>query len=126
MPTPEIDIAAAPEAVWAVVSDFGGLAGWMPGIESCTVEGDVRTVGMMGMEIQEVCTDRDDANRALTYSVQPGAVPIESHTATIAVASDGAGSKVTWAVTVEPASLQEMFEGIYQQSLGALKQHCEG
>jgi mxaD protein len=126
MPTPEINIAAAPDAVWEVAGDFGGLAAWMPGVESCEVEGDVRTIGMMGMSVQEQLTGLDAGTRSLTYSVMPGgAVPIESHSATITVHPDGAGSRVTWEVTVSPDGLQGMFEDIYQQSLGALKTRCE-
>jgi len=37
----EIDIARSADDVWNVTGDFGGLAGWMPGIESCKVDGDV-------------------------------------------------------------------------------------
>lgn len=126
MPTPEINIDAAPDAVWQVAGDFGGLSGWMPGVESCEVEGDIRTVGLMGMSVQEQLTAHDDTARSLTYSVVPGgAVPIESHSATITVHADGAGSRVTWEVTVAPDGLQGMFEDIYQQSLGALKTRCE-
>ena len=32
----------------------------MPGVESCTVDGDVRTIGMMGIEIKEQLRDLDD------------------------------------------------------------------
>ena len=49
----EISIDRSPDDVWKLVRDFGGLADWMPGIESCTVDGDVRTIGMMGIEIKE-------------------------------------------------------------------------
>ncbi len=31
-----------PDEVWELVGDFGGLAEWMPGMESCEVEDDVR------------------------------------------------------------------------------------
>ena len=40
----EIDIDRPADDVWAVVGDFGGIAGWMPGIESCKVDGDDRVI----------------------------------------------------------------------------------
>ncbi len=46
--TAEIDIDGSPEAVWALVGDFGGIAGWMPGMESCRVEGDNRILDTHG------------------------------------------------------------------------------
>ena len=70
--------------VWAVVGDFGGIGGWMPGIESCRVEGENRILETMGMTITERLVSKDDAGRALTYSIADGA-PVETHEAVITV-----------------------------------------
>ena len=122
--TAEIGIDAAPADVWAVVGDFGGLL-WMPGIEACTFEGDVRTISMMGMEIKEQLKGRDDTARSIAYSIVEGPVPVDSHLATITV-HDGAGggSRVTWQVDIEPEGAA-MFKDIYQGALGALKEKVE-
>ena len=122
----EIDIARSADDVWKVVGDFGGLAGWMPGIETCTVEGDLRTISMSGMEIGERLVRRDDAERVLVYSIASGPAPVDHHEATITVTPAGSGSHVTWAVDVEPETMLPLFTQIYQQSLDALKQHVEG
>ena len=98
----EIDIARSADDVWAVAGDFGGLASWMPGIERCTVEGDVRTVDMSGMKIGERLVRRDDATREIVYSIASGPAPVDHHEATITVIPAGDGSHVTWAVDVEP------------------------
>ena len=122
----EIDIARSADDVWAVAGDFGGLASWMPGIERCTVEGDVRTVDMSGMKIGERLVRRDDATREIVYSIASGPAPVDRHEATITVTPAGDGSHVTWAVDVEPDAMLDLFTGIYQQSLDALKAHLEG
>ena len=123
--TAEIEIDAAPGDVWAVVGDFGGLL-WMPGIEECTVDGDVRTISMMGMEIKEQLKSRDGAARAIAYSIVEGPVPVDSHLATITVhEGDDGGSRVTWQVDIEPEGAA-MFKDIYQGALGALKDKVEG
>ena len=124
--TTEIDIAKSADDVWAVAGDFGGIGGWMPGIESCTVDGDVRTIAMSGMEIGERLVRRDDAERVLVYSIASGPAPVDHHEATITVTPAGAGAHVTWAVDVEPETMLPLFTQIYQQSLGALKAHVEG
>lgn len=122
--TAEIEIDVAPADAWAVVGDFGGI-GWMPGIDSVTVDGDVRTIAMMGMEIKEKLVARDDAARSITYSIIDGPVPVESHEATVAVHESGDTSRVTWEVSVAPEGAA-MFKDIYQQSLEALKGRLEG
>jgi carbon monoxide dehydrogenase subunit G len=124
--TSEIDIDRSADDVWKVVGDFAGLAAWMPGIEKCTLNGDVRTIEMSGLEIGEKLVARDDAQRMLSYSIVSGPAPVDNHQATITVTPRGAGSHVTWEVEVAPDGMLEMFSGIYQQSLDALKAHVEG
>jgi carbon monoxide dehydrogenase subunit G len=124
--TSEIDIASSADDVWKVTGDFAGLAGWMPGIETCTVDGDVRTISMNGMEIGEKLVRRDDAGRVIAYSIGSGPVPFDKHEATITVTPAGSGSHVTWDVEVEPDTMLALFTDIYGQSLVALKAHVEG
>ncbi len=121
----EIDIEKPADAVWSVVGDFGGIGGWMPGIESCVVDGDDRILKMMGMEITERLISRDDGDRSIVYGIVSG-VPVGSHKATITVTAEGETSHVTWDVEVEPDDMTEMMQGIYQQSLQALKDHLSG
>ncbi len=121
--TAEIEIAASPADTWALVGDFGGIA-WMPGIESVTVDGDVRTISMSGMEIKEQLVSRDDAAMSIAYSIVDGPVPVESHQATQTVHAAGDGSRVTWEVSVAPEGAA-FFRDIYQGALGALKARLE-
>lgn len=121
----ELAVDRSADAVWAVVADFGGLAAWMPGIESCELESDdIRKLSMMGMELREQLKTKDDAGRVLAYSLvgMPG---IDVHLATITVHPDGDGSRVTWAFEAEPESMAAMMDGTYKSALDALKQHCE-
>ena len=120
----KITIDQPADKVWAVVADFGGLATWAPGIESCEVEGDTRKLAMMGMEISEQLLSKDDAARSLSYAVVSG-VPLDKHRATITVQPEGDKSHVTYAYEVEPDSMGEMMGGAYQSSLEALKAHVE-
>lgn len=119
----DIDIKAGPDEVWAVVSNFGGLDQWLPGVESCTQDGDDRHLEMMGMKITEHLIGKDDAARQIVYGITDG-VPVERHQATITVVPAGDGSKVTWLVDTDD-SMTEMMSQIYQQGLVALKEHVE-
>ena len=122
--TAEIDINGSPETVWALAGDFGGIAGWMPGMESCRVEGDNRILDTMGMTITEELVKKDDGGRALTYTIVDGA-PVESHQATITVTPTGGSCRVTWDVEAAPDEMADLMATIYQQALEALKAHVE-
>lgn len=123
--TAELTMHATPDAVWAVVRDFNGLAGWMPGIETCVADGDDRIIGMMGMQVRERLVKLDESAKALTYSIVEGA-PVESHEATITAHANGADTRVTWDVTATPDDMAALMQGLYQQALEALKTKVEG
>ena len=119
-----VDIDRSADDVWAVIGDFGGIGGWMPGIDSCRVEGDDRILETMGMTITERLVAKDDSARALTYSIVDGA-PVERHQAVITVAPAGAGSQVTWTVDAAPDEMADLMGTVYQGALDALKGHVE-
>ncbi len=120
-----IDIDAPADAVWSVIGDFGGIGDWMPGIESCRVEGEDRILEMMGMTITERLVSKDDAGRVLTYAITDG-VPVEHHQGVITVTPAGDGSHVTWDVDATPDDMAALMAGLYQQALEALKTHVGG
>ncbi len=120
-----IDIKRSPDEVWAVIGNFGGIADWMPGIESCRLEGENRILAMPGMEITERLVSNSDDAHTQTYSIVDG-VPVEFHQATITVTAEGDGSKVTWDVEARPDEMTGVMQGMYQQTLDALKAKLEG
>jgi carbon monoxide dehydrogenase subunit G len=123
--TAQIDIKGSSDDVWALVGDFGGIAEWMPGIESCRVEGDDRIIETMGMTITERLVGRDDGGRVITYSIVDGA-PVESHRAVVTVTPAGDGSHVTWEVEATPDEMADLMTAVYQGTLDELKKRIEG
>ncbi len=124
--TARIDIAKPAAEVWALVGEFGGLDTWMAGVDSCTVEGDIRTISTMGMTLTEQLTARDAEGRSISYSIVGEGAPVTAHEATITVHEAGDGSEVTWDVGVEPDEAVALFKDIYQGALGQLKATLEG
>lgn len=122
----EVRIARSADDVWALISDFGGLDTWMPGIDSCEVEGDVRKLQTMGMEIHEKLVEQDDATRTQSYSIVESPMPVEHHLATLSVVPDGEGSLFTWAYEVTPDDMAGAFGPIYESSAQTLKGQLEG
>lgn len=124
--TNEIDIDRPADEVWKVVGDFGGIGAWMPGIDSCRVEGDDRILEMMGMELVETLRASDDATRTLVYGISRSPMPIEHHEATIAVTPTGdASAHVTYSVDVTPDTMTEVMSKAYAGALEALKAKLE-
>jgi len=120
----ETTIAKPADEVWAVVGDFGEGA-WMPGVQTCRLEGKDRVLGVRGMEITEREYHHDDAARTLTYGYVGGPVRLEKHEATITVTPQGNSSLVTWDVDTDDA-VTKMMQGTYQGALDALKAQLEG
>ena len=121
----EAKIAAKPDEVWALVGDFAGLGEWMPGIDACEVDGDVRKLQTMGLEIHEQLKDRDDATRSISYTIVQSSMPLEHHLATITVIEDGDGSLLTWEYEIRPDEMAGAFGPVYEGSAQAVKQHFE-
>lgn len=121
----EVHIERSPDDVWALIQDFGGLDTWMPGIDACELDGDVRKLQTMGMEIHERLVSQDDAARTQSYSIVQGPMPLEHHLATLSVEPDGDGSRFTWAYEVRPDDLAAVFAGIYDGSAQAVKAQLE-
>jgi hypothetical protein len=119
----EITIDRSADDVWAKIGNFGDLM-WMPGIESCELDGDDRILGMFGMRIVERQLARDEEGRSLTYGIVDGDMKPEVHRATITVMPAGSGSFVTWDVETDDAMV-EVMQGAYTGALGALKEQLE-
>jgi len=120
----EITIDRPADDVWAVIGNFGELT-WMPGVETCELDGDDRIIGMFGMRIVERQLARDDEGRTLTYGIVDGDMKPEVHRATITVMPAGSGSFVTWDVETDD-NMVEVMQGAYTGALGALKEQLEG
>jgi len=129
------EFGVAADTVWKRMADFGGLT-WMPGVESCSVEGKgigaVRAVAMGPMTIKERLESLDPAARTLSYSIVEGPLPAENYLATITVSEQGSGCRVDWTARFdlpegvdEGAIVPAVAKG-YGGALEALKKELEG
>jgi mxaD protein len=119
----EITIDRPADEVWAKLGNFGDLA-WMPGVETCELDGDDRILGLFGMRIVERQLARDDENRTYTYGIVEGDMKPELHRATVTVMPAGSGSFVTWDVETDD-NMVEVMQGAYTGALAALKEQLE-
>ena len=124
--------AANASEVWKKLSDFGGLAGWMPGVTSCEVKGEgigaVRTLMMGPMKVVEKLESFDADSRSLSYSLVEGPMPLRNFLGTIKVTETSpSGCRVDWSAAFDlPEGVSEKqiapgIEGGYGGGLRALK-----
>ena len=100
-----IEIAAAPEKVWAVVGDFQD-AGWLAGVVKFEGgEGNApdrawrRLTFANGGTIDERLVQYDAAEMSLRYMIEHGdfdALPVGNLSATLKVSPSPAGARVEW------------------------------
>lgn len=88
-------VPADADAVWQVVRDFNGLAGWHPAIDRSEIEsgGDVAAVGCIrkltlgdGNLVRERLVSLDDTDRCYTYDILESPFAVRSYRSTIRVA----------------------------------------
>ena len=125
----EEEIAADTNAVWKLMSDFGGVKEWNAGIDGCEVEGtgvgSVRTLSMGGISIKERLESLDDEAKTYSYAIIEGPIPATGYLATVQLSEAGPGrTKVLWTSEFEPngapvEDLVKLFEGIYQGGIKA-------
>ncbi len=125
-----ITLTADPEAVWALIGDFGNLPGWHPAVDASVPDdgGRVRRLTITGGgEIAERLTARSDAERSYSYTIEAGPFPVADYVSTLQVADgDAAGTcTVVWSARFEPAGVPEpeaieAIAGVYQAGLDQL------
>ncbi|MDR7327699.1 SRPBCC family protein [Catenuloplanes sp. NPDC020197] len=124
--------------VWAVIRDFGGLAGWHPGIARSDIAtgdpaavGAVRVVRFAAADIgtEERLVTLDDAGRTMGYEVAEHPFPARRITAVIRVSpvTDSGAAFVEWWADVDVDAADEsdsvgFVTDLYGAGLAALRE----
>ncbi len=122
----QVRVAVPPAEVWALVGDPGRLHEWFPGIDSCTVEGTVRTITTTsGVSIPEQLLTVDDLDRRIQYRI---ALPmVREHLSTLDVLDPGDGSSlVVYAADADPGVMALVIAGAAGAALLGLPALLEG
>lgn len=120
-----VSIARSADEVWALVGRFDGLDQWMPGIDACEMDGDVRKLQTMGMELHEKLNVVDDEARRISYSIVQSPMPLEHHEATLTVTPEGDHAQLEWAYEVRPDDMGAAFGPVYEGAAQAVKAQLE-
>jgi uncharacterized GH25 family protein len=122
--------AAAPDAVWAKIGDFCGIATWHPAVEKCEMaEKDGATWRTLtlkgGGTIIEKQLARDEALMSYSYAITESPLPVANYQSTLSVTKDGAGSTLIWigkfdAKGATDDEAAKVISGIYEAGLAEL------
>lgn len=122
--------AQGPE-VWEVISDFGGIARWVPGITQVELKGRgvgaVRTVSYEdGTRSVERLESLNDDSRSLSYTILESSLPVQGYIGSLTVRDLPAGCEVEWYSTFGAKGAAEndvarLLEGKCRKSLAGLQ-----
>ena len=127
----EMEVAAAPAEVWAVIGEFGAIAEWHPACVASSAEdagGETRRSITIadGGRIVEKLESHDAAAHSLSYSILEGPLPVDDYLSHMSVAARDGGSTIHWsgrfrAKGAPDETAMEVIGGIYDMGLAALK-----
>ena len=111
---------ASPQMIWNIISDLS-RSDWVPGVESITLEDNVRTFKMKGMgRLVEKILRCDHDALELEYSAIETLAPINHHLAKIKlVSNDNETTDFIWTTEIDP---EEFADAILQGMVSSLDQ----
>jgi polyketide cyclase/dehydrase/lipid transport protein len=131
------DINAKASAVWAALSDFGGIKVGGP-VTSFSTEGKgvgmVRTIGLGDGRVVERLDRHDAKSMVFAYSItnEDCPLPVKDYSATVQITDKGNNtSNVTWTGTFQPkgaseADASKVVEGIYRGGIAGARKALGG
>jgi hypothetical protein len=131
------DIQANAAAVWAAMSDFGGIKAGGP-VTSVEIAGKgvgmVRTIGMGGGKVVERLDRHDAAAMVYAYSIvnDDSPLPVSNYKSTVKItAKPDGGCNVNWSATFQPkgaseADASKVVEGIYRGGIARARKTVGG
>jgi hypothetical protein len=123
-------VAGTPDAAWAAIGDFCGIATWHPAIAKCELlkqgNATLRTLSLNGGgTIVEKLLTWDDAHHKYSYSIVSGPLPVTKYRSTISVKAGKKGTVIDWvgrfdAKGASDDQAKQAVDGVYTGGLTAL------
>jgi hypothetical protein len=131
----EGEIAATPDAVWALVGDFGGFVKALGA--PVDLEGDgigtLRTIKFGSKAVVERLDELDHEAKRISYSIlEAGPLPVRGYQATMQLTPAGESAcTLTWFSDFEPEGASEedamkAVRGVYDGGIAGLRRHFAG
>lgn len=112
---------ASADQLWAIVGTPDRVD-WVPGVNDCVLEGDVRSLHMPGAgDIKERILLLSDERRIIEYSCFEAPGPLQSHRARMEVRPVSSGCQLLWQAEVMPVELEDFIRTSMEGCLNQLE-----
>ena len=122
----EMEVAAAPEAVWSAIRDVGAVHTRFARdfVTDCRLEEGTRIVTFAnGVVARELIVAIDDQTRRLAYAVSGGSMT--HHNASFEIVSAGAATKLVWIADFLPNDVSDHMRMMMEQGSKAIRRTLE-
>ena len=116
------EFAVSADVLWEILGTPDRVD-WVPGVESCSYDGEVRSLDLPGAgAIKERILNQDDDARVLEYSCfeSPGA--LESHRAKMEITTTESGCRLQWQAHVKPEVIEPFIKGSMEGCIARLEE----
>lgn len=105
------EFSVGADDLWAILGTPDRVD-WVPGVQSCSYDGEVRALDLPGAgAIKERILRHDNEARMLAYSCFESPGNLESHRAEMHVTATDTGCRLLWQATVEPVAIEPFIKG---------------
>lgn len=103
-----IDVNAAPDAVWAKISDVSAISDLIGFLSDSKVTGDVRVCTLAeGGTLEEDIISIDADLKRVTYSIRKSPLNLSFHVASMELQPSGNGTRLIWTIDLKPDAAAE-------------------
>lgn len=115
------EFKVSPDELWAILG-APARVDWVPGVASCTFDGEVRSLDLPGAgAIKERILMHDNDARIMEYSCFESPGPLESHWAKMEITATDCGSRLQWQVRVKPKVIESFIKGSMEGCIARLE-----
>ena len=120
-----VRIARPADEVWRVIGDPARIHEWFPGIDACTVDGDVRVITTgAGLPIPEQILTNDQVQRRFQYRIT--APMVREHLSTLDVLDLGDGTSLAmYSADADPSTMALVIAGAAGSALEHVRDQLE-
>ncbi len=116
----EFEVSA--DTLWAILG-VPDRVDWVPGVQSCSYDGEVRSLYLPGAgAIKERILRHDNEARVLEYSCFESPGNLESHRAEMQITATERGCRLLWEAKVEPVVIEPFIKGSMDGCIARLEE----
>ena len=116
------EFSVGPDELWAILGTPDRVD-WVPGVQSCSYDGEVRSLDLPGAgAIKERILRHDNDARVLAYSCFESPGNLKSHRAEMQITATDTGCRLLWQAAVEPVAIEPFIKSSMEGCITRLEE----